>query len=259
MNLNFDFSVRKQYHSSPQIARVITEKWVLDNMFCPRCGQSHIKQFENNRPVADFYCPNCSNQYELKSKSGRIDRKVVDGAYETMVKRILSNENPDFFFMHYSRNEYKVVDFFVVPKHFFVPQIIEKRRPLSDNARRAGWVGCNIIIENIPSQGKIEVIKSGVENEPTTVIDKINKSRLLEKQDINARGWLMDILNCVNQIKSSVFSLADIYAFEEQLFEQHSRNHNIRPKIRQQLQYLRDKGFIEFLGNGQYKKCEGTN
>ena len=33
-----------------------------------------------------------------------------------------------------------------IPKHFFVPDIIEKRRPLAENARRAGWVGCNIII-----------------------------------------------------------------------------------------------------------------
>ena len=29
-------------------------------------------------------------------------------------------------------------------------------------------------------------------------------------------------------------------------------NHNIRPKIRQQLQVLRDRGLISFLGNGQY-------
>lgn len=259
MNLNFDFSVERQYHSTAQIVRVTTERWVLENMFCPRCGQPRMEQFENNRPVADFYCPNCFNQYELKSKSVRVDKKVVDGAYETMIERISSNENPDFFFMHYSRSEQKVVDFFVVPKHFFVPQIIEKRKPLSTNARRAGWIGCNIITEKIPTQGKIDVIKNGVENETRSVIDRVNKSCLLENHDINARGWLMDILNCVNQTESPIFSLADIYAFEKQLFERHSQNHNIRPKIRQQLQYLRDKGFIQFLGNGQYKKCEGAN
>ena len=34
----------------------------------------------------------------------------------------------------------------------------------------------------------------------------------------------------------------------------HPQNNNIRPKIRQQLQVLRDKGVIEFLGRGLYRK-----
>ncbi|MFR4384325.1 MAG: restriction endonuclease, partial [Phascolarctobacterium sp.] len=31
-------------------------------------------------------------------------------------------------------------------------------------------------------------------------------------------------------------------------------NHYIQAKIRQQLQLLRDKGLLEFCGNGSYKK-----
>lgn len=30
-------------------------------------------------------------------------------------------------------------------------------------------------------------------------------------------------------------------------------NQHIRAKIRQQMQVLRDEGFIEFLGNGEYR------
>jgi len=33
----------------------------------------------------------------------------------------------------------------------------------------------------------------------------------------------------------------------------HPENHNVKAKIRQQLQYLRDKGVIEFLGRGHYR------
>lgn len=36
--------------------------------------------------------------------------------------------------------------------------------------------------------------------------------------------------------------------------EKHMNNYNIEAKIRQQLQILRDKGFIEFSGRGHYKK-----
>ena len=34
------------------------------------------------------------------------------------------------------------------------------------------------------------------------------------------------------------------------------QNHNVEAKIRQQLQILRDLGFIEFLGKGQYRKIK---
>lgn len=64
----------------------------------------------------------------------------------------------------------------------------------------------------------------------------------------------MDILNCINRIPNSVFSLNEVYKFEDELQIKHPQNNNIRPKIRQQLQFLRDKGILEFLGDGKYKK-----
>ncbi len=254
MELNFDNGIVKNYHSGTQIARILTENWVNQNMYCPRCGNLHIERFENNRPVADFYCPLCKNEYELKSKDGSLSHKVNDGAYCTMIERITSNNNPDFFFMSYSRKELKVKDFIFIPKHFFVPNIIEKRKPLAPTARRAGWVGCNILIDKIPNQGKIEIISNGEIINIDTVVKKVNKSTRLETKDINSRGWLIDILNCVNNIPSKIFTLDEIYKCENDLYIKHPQNNNIKPKIRQQLQFLRDKGFVEFLGNGRYRK-----
>ena len=72
MELFFDNSLAINYRSATQIARVMTESWVEKNMFCPRCGNLNLKHFENNRPVADFFCPVCNNEYELKSKNGII-------------------------------------------------------------------------------------------------------------------------------------------------------------------------------------------
>ena len=65
---------------------------------------------------------------------------------------------------------------------------------------------------------------------------------------------MMDVLNCVNENSSELFTLIDIYKFSERLRKNHSENHNVEAKIRQQLQFLRDKGFIEFIGRGVYKK-----
>ncbi|MGN0539457.1 MAG: DpnI domain-containing protein [Candidatus Fimenecus sp.] len=254
MNLTFDIQSTEKYHSASQITRVLTETWVHENMYCPRCGNLTINRFENNRPVADFFCPACRNEYELKSKSGSLSKKVNDGAYETMIKRITSNQNPDFFFMNYSKTEHKVKDFIIVPKHFFTPSIIEKRKPLAPTARRAGWVGCNILVGKIPTQGKIPIISNGNVLDKNNIIKQVNRSRKLETSSLESRGWLMDVLNCVNTVEDNEFSLSQIYIFENELQEKHPNNNNVKPKIRQQLQFLRDKGFIEFLGNGKYKK-----
>lgn len=254
MKLDFDHSLIQSYHSNAQIARILTENWVSENMYCPRCGNISIKHFENNRPVADFYCPHCRNEYELKSKNGPLGNKVNDGAYDTMIRRITSNENPDFFFMNYSKEELRVKDLILIPKHFFVPDIIEKRKPLQATARRAGWVGCNILIDKVPDQGRILIISNGNVSHIDSVVAKVNKSTRLEAKNLNNRGWIMDILNCVNKIESEIFVLDEIYKFENGLKSKHPLNNNIRPKIRQQLQFLRDKGFLEFLGNGRYRK-----
>lgn len=171
-----------------------------------------------------------------------------------MIDRITSNNNPDFFFMTYSQKELKVRDFVFVPKHFFVPDIIEKRKPLALTSRRAGWTGCNILIDKIPEQGRIYVISNGHELSMESVISRVSQSNRLETGNLNSRGWLMDILNCVNKLPHEVFSLEEMYAFENELQAKHPQNGNIKPKIRQQLQFLRDKGFIEFLGGGMYKK-----
>ncbi len=256
MDLRLDNGLSVDYRSKSQIARVITEDWVYRNMYCPRCGFSHIEQFKNNQPVADFFCPECKNEYELKSKKGVLGSKINDGAYNTMIERITSNNNPDFLFMTYSNDRYRVNDFVLILKHFFVPDIIEKRRPLGSDARRAGWIGCNILIDRVPNQGRISIVSDGKIEDIGSVLSKVNRGANLEIADMNSRGWLMDILHCVSRIPASVFTLKEVYKFENELQIKHPQNNNIRPKIRQQLQFLRDKGVLEFLGKGKYRKIE---
>ncbi len=160
MNRSFNNKLAIGYSNNSQKIRVLSEDWVGTEIFCPNCG-TNILPYENNRPVADFYCKNCSEEYELKSKKNTMGRKIVDGAFSTMIERLQSRENPNFFFLNYNLQNYKIINFTVIPKHFFVPEIIEKRKPLSLNARRAGWVGCNILLNSIPDSGKIFYIKDG--------------------------------------------------------------------------------------------------
>ena len=137
MELILPFDVAKNYTSPSQQIRVMTEYWVGNSIFCPNCG-NQLAGFENNSPVADFYCKDCREEYELKSKGGTFGSKIIDGAYGTMIERLNSNNNPNFFLLTYDRESFRVKDFLTVPKYFFVEDIIEKRKPLAPTARRAG-------------------------------------------------------------------------------------------------------------------------
>ncbi len=254
MECSFDLKTAIGYKSHSQIARVLTEGWVQRELYCPRCGNTCISHFSNNRPAADFFCPDCENEYELKSKCGQIGKKIADGAYETFIERITSNNNPDFFVMSYNLREMCVENLWIIPKHFFVPSIVEKRKPLSPAAKRAGWVGCNILLSEIPEQGRISMIKDRAAVEKGFVLEQVQKAARLETVGLEARGWLMDTLHCVNSIRGESFTINDIYAFDGILARKYPNNNNIRPKIRQQLQALRDRGFLEFLGRGKYRK-----
>ena len=254
MNIYFNQSLASNYTSRSQIARVLTEEWAKENLYCPRCGNPRLKHFENNRKVADFYCEACKNEFELKSKAGKIGHKISDGAYDTFIQRITSYNNPDFFVMSYSPEEMCVENLWMIPKHFFTPTIVEKRKPLSPDARRSGWTGCNILFSEVPQQGRIGIVQNRVEQTKAEVLSNVEKVSTLASNSFDARGWLFDVMNCMNRIPKETFSLDDIYLFEQELQARHPQNHNIRPKIRQQLQVLRDKGFIEFLGDGYYRK-----
>ena len=75
----------------------------------------------------------------------------------------------------------------------------------------------------------------------------------LKGQKLDAKGWLNAILSCVRELDKKTFTLSEIYSFDTRLQQLHPTNHNVRPKIRQQLQVLRDNGILEFIGPGQYR------
>ena len=159
MNLLLDENIAAPYRSRSQKARVMTEDWVARNLYCVRCGHPLLKHFPNNAPVADFYCPHCQGQFELKSHEGRYGRIIMDGAYDTMMERLTSRTNPDLLVMEYLADESRIENLWIIPKYFFTPEISEKRRPLAATARRAAWTGCNIVWQAIPRLGKIALVK----------------------------------------------------------------------------------------------------
>jgi type II restriction enzyme len=72
-----------------------------------------------------------------------------------------------------------------------------------------------------------------------------------ERQE--TKGWLLDVMRCVEAIKKPEFTLDEVYAFEQQLSALYPNNQNVKPKIRQQLQYLRDREYLDFVSRGVYR------
>lgn len=255
MNLLFDNEVSKGYKSPSQIARVATENWLASNMFCPICGASLLHPYPANKPVADFYCESCLSDFELKSyesKTAKIKHKIADGAFHTMLERITSLKNPHLFVMSHTNRE--INNLILIPNFFFTPNIIEQRQPLKETARRAGWIGCNIEIGNIPDIGKIFIVEKGMEKDKSEILKQYQQVLSLQTPAIERRGWIFDIIHCIERVPTIEFCLNDIYAFSSELQSKHPENNFVKDKIRQQLQLLRDKGFIEFTARGHYKK-----
>jgi type II restriction enzyme len=254
MDLHFDDGLARAYISGLQRARVLTEHWVSHQVYCPNCGSPQITRYGNNNPVGDFHCPVCNEDYELKSQRTRFGAKVVDGAYRAMVERLGSSTNPNLFLLNYNPRSLSVTNLLIVPKHFFTVNIIEVRPPLPPTARRAGWIGCRILLEGIPLAGRIAIIRDGVVQPKSDVLTKWQHTLFLRAQrDAQAKGWLLHVMRGVERLGKRQFSLDELYRFESELASAYPGNQHIRAKIRQKLQVLRDNGYLEFLGRGTYR------
>jgi type II restriction enzyme len=251
MNLQCKFELAVAYKAGPQIARVVSEEWFKREMYCPACDSSTLAQSRANTPTVDFVCPRCEQLFQLKSLKGWNQRKIPDAGYEAMMRSIRSDRTPNLFVLQYSSN-WLVLNLVLIPRAFFTESVIEKRKPLGLQARRAGWIGCNILLSQIPQDGKIAIVSAGCALPEQSVRREFSRVKKLADLSPSLRGWTVDVLNVIRRLGKPEFSLQELYAFEGVLGEAHPGNHNVRPKIRQQLQVLRDLGLLEFSSPGKY-------
>ena len=252
IDLRLPLSLASGYRSPSQIVRVVTENWTANHVACPACAQ-HITKAPNNSPGLDFVCASCKLSFELKSKCGPFGNKLVDGAYQSMISKIADGTQSNFFLLSYDR-EFVVTNLVLVPRRFIVPEIIECRRPLAENARRAGWIGCNLRISLLPSSGKITYVRDKQVISAKDISNHWQHSAFLDGVAAPSRSWLIAVMRCVEKINKDCFNIQEAYEFVTYLQSIFPDNKHVKAKIRQQLQVLRDKGWLRFLGNGKYER-----
>lgn len=239
--------------SNPQRVRVASERWLIEQSACPACSGAFTAH-PANTPVADVFCPRCQLDFELKSSAKAMPAVLVNGAYETMIKRLASPNPPALLFLHYAAADGAVRSLTAIPSQFFHRDLIIKRAPLSATARRAGWVGCNIALGKIPHSARVALVEDGIAIQPSSISQQWQQLEPLRRVPAHRRGWLHDVLAIVETLPRE-FSLAQVYQHSGTLAALHPENNNIEAKIRQQLQLLRDLGLLQFLQRGQYRRC----
>lgn len=252
MLLTCDMSVADGYTSESQKSRVLSEAWFLSNGYCLACDSDRLTATRANTKATDFICPSCRQSYELKATRHRLGRTIVDGAYEPLMNRILDGTAPTLMMLE--RNDQWMIDSLTAIHHLFLtPNVIVQRKPLSPTARRAGWIGCNIRLDQIALDARISVVGGGQPCEPRLVRSAFRRFDGLKEIAPSARGWTTLTLRMIRGLNKQEFSLSEVYAKEHSFAAMYPENNNIRAKVRQQLQVLRDLGYLEFCGQGFYR------
>jgi len=112
------------------------------------------------------------------------------------------------------------------------------------------------ILQHVPPRERIELPQVPIKRKEEEIEDEYDL--LFEGNQAairkSLRGWKLDTFDILTTLKTQVFRLDDVYQFVPQLQKKYPNNRNVRPKLRQQLQFLRDLGLIKFLGGARYKK-----
>jgi len=161
MRLEMPVELAAAYKSPSQRARIISEAWGSSNLYCPRCDSPRVEASTANTQAVDFVCPRCTAAFQLKSQAHEFSRRVTDAAYEVMRRAIEESRTPHLLTLHYDSASWSVRNLTLIPSFALTLSCLEKRKPLAPTARRKGWVGCNILLFNIPRDARIAMISDG--------------------------------------------------------------------------------------------------
>lgn len=216
------------------------------------CNSESLEPTPNNTKAVDLVCPACGAPFQLKSKSGFFGSTVADGAYSAMLSAIRDTKTPNLVLIGYQWPDWRVLNLTLIPYFAFPESSVVPRQPLSSTARRAGWTGCNIDLRRITREAKIPVVQNGTAIPPSKVRADYSRLKPLVTIKSKERGWMLDVLNLVSRFGDREFRNQDVYRLEHELQSLHPSNSNIRAKVRQQLQVLRDLGLLIHLKPGSW-------
>jgi type II restriction enzyme len=170
-----------------------------------------------------------------------------------MMRRIRAAEAPALMLMHYQQ-DWSVQRLIAIHPVFLTPSVVRKRpKPhLRPKTLKPYWM-CDLDLTRIPPDGKIVIVGDGAERQRAETRRAFRESMRFGDVPLRKRGWAALVLAYVRKIDKAEFSLKDLYAYEAAMHAAYPKNSHVRPKIRQQMQVLRDLGYVQFLDRGHYQ------
>jgi type II restriction enzyme len=240
--------------SPSQQVKLISEGWFTAEAYCLNCTSPHVTATTAGTAFRDHFCTVCGQGYELKSGKRAHTRTVQDGGYDSMMREIRAENPPALMLLQYDP-AWRVQRLVAVHPVFLTPAVVRKRpkphiRPVSGDEY---WM-CDLDLTVIPSDGKIFVVQSGGVRPEAVVRQEFRRSKRFADIPLKLRGWTSLVLSVVRRLGKKEFTLAEIYAHEGMMHAVYPENSHVRDKIRQQMQVLRDLGYVEFLSKrGEYR------
>lgn len=152
--------VKEQYPLWKSNSRIIgraAELYSCEKIKCLRCNQINWLECVINQKSTDQICKNCGKKYQIKCKNtfekayDNIKKyskfTTIGGEYNSTLKSI--TDKIDYIIILYENVNYNILDIIHVKSDDITCKNIIPRKPLSSNAKRAGWQGCKLHFTNI--------------------------------------------------------------------------------------------------------------
>jgi len=252
LHLSLDADLLGMYPSGRQSARLLTESWIENNLYCPNCLEPRLEREQVNTPLTDFRCVNrsCGQTFQLKAQRGKIGPVWRDSAYNPWSESFTKGTTPNLTLMHYDIKDLRVLNLEVIPPFFIRPSCIMKW----ELSTRPNYWMCSILLHSVGPDAHIKIVTDGVEEDRQRVQERYRSFAWMRHLPPQSRGWTADVLRCIRELGNRSFTLKEVYkSYEQELQKLHPENKNVQAKIRQQLQVLRDRNKIRFIGKGCYE------
>jgi type II restriction enzyme len=119
------------------------ELLVIKKCSCPKCKtEKSLKRLPTNFKCADIVCDFCGYLAQVKSKNvqhiEKLPNKILGAAWSVQKERMDSEIYFPLFIVLVNEKKYSI---YYLPIDYQDKEIFIKRKPLSKNAKRAGWQG----------------------------------------------------------------------------------------------------------------------
>ena len=124
------------------------EHWISDHYSCPSCGVGRLEKLTANEKSIDHRCYNCAELFQVKAHKKSFEKRdgtieFIGAEYRTTLSSLEGEKKWNLILVEYDRGSSKIKKVGTILKEDIAKDNIIPRKPLSENARRAGWQGCN--------------------------------------------------------------------------------------------------------------------